>query len=461
MSDRSPLTGKPLLFLPIETKVREYHGKLLLSLVAAEQGFDVVLGGQQGLRKIIHLFNPGIYIDKSIASTKVKWVKWCRQLGHKFTAWDEEGLVYFDDKVYYDLRLCEEVLSQASLFFSWGSALNQTILKKLPDVAEKLVPVGNPRFDLMRPEVREFYRPAAEKLKERYGSILLINTNFGFYNHYHGLEQERARLMKSYPIAIKRPEFFDGWIRAQEVMFHHFVAMLPQLREAFPEHAIIIRPHPSESLARWKEISAPIRDCHVNSDGNVLEWIYASDALIHFNCTTAIEAYLMEIPAIAYRPEQLGMYEQKLPNSLSLQAVDLDDLISVLKQVVYRNISVSDFFLGDDPDRTKTAEYFIDGLDGPLASERVVNALKNRLDLGSKRRTLKRAGTVCWRTLWLMAKQAKEGGGKADKYSEKKFPGLTRGELRTDIERFQEVTGRFDRILIKPVKNNCFMISVQ
>lgn len=458
MSDPSRKHSKPLLLLPIETKVREYHGKLLLSLIAAERGFEVLLGGQHALRNIVHELRPGIYIDKSIASTKIKWAKWCQRLGHTLVAWDEEGLVYFDDEIYYDLRLCEEVLALTSLFFTWGNALDQTILKKLPDSKDKLVSVGNPRFDLMRSEVREFYKPYADKLKERYGSILLLNTNFGFYNHYHGLDKERSRLMKSYPLAIKRPDFIDGWINAQKVMFHHFVDMLPFLRETFPEHTIIIRPHPSENLMKWKEHSETIQNCYVNNEGNALEWIYASDALIHFNCTTAIEAYLMGIPAIAYRPDQLGAFEQKLPNALSLQATTLNELADLLKQICEKR--VPNFFLGEDPARTKIATHFLSGLKGPLASDRIVDTLLDKFkNIYLQRRTIKELGAVYYRKLWLTAKSIKEGGKQADNYSEKKFPGLTIEEIQGDIERFKHVTGRFKDASVKPHKNGCFLLS--
>jgi len=41
-----------------------------------------------------------------------------------------------------------------------------------------IIVTGNPRIDLLRPELREFYRPEAEALRERYGNFILINTNF-------------------------------------------------------------------------------------------------------------------------------------------------------------------------------------------------------------------------------------------------------------------------------------------
>ena len=447
--------SKPLLFLPIETKVREYHGKLLLSLVAAERGFQVILGGQRNIRKIVHSFPRGTYIDKSVASTKKKWMKWCQKLGLTVVAWDEEGLVYFDDGIYRELRLCEEVLEETALFFTWGDAQSETILTHVPEEKERVIPVGNPRFDMMRPEIREFYSPAAIKLKERYGPILLINTNFGFCNHYHGMEAERKRL-QTYPIAVSRPGFFDGWIEAQEKIFFHFKKMIPRLREAFPSHSIIIRPHPSEDHSTWNKIIENLPNCYVNGEGNVHEWIFASDVLVHFNCTTAIEAYLLGVPAIAFQPESIEEYEQKLPNALSLKAHDIDELVTLAAKAVSKDID--NFFFNQDLERTAIAKKFITGIDGPLASERIVEAILGNNILPVQEPTLGQKYQKMVRSLWLTAKRVKEGRREQDSYDYQKFPGLTQKEIHADIKQFQTILQRFSSVNVKPLQKNCFLI---
>lgn len=444
-----------MLFLPIETKVREYHGKLLFSLVAAEQGFQILLGGQRNIRNTVHLYKRGVYIDKSIAPTKKKWMSWCKRLGLNVAAWDEEGLVYFDDTVYHDLRVSEDILKQTSLFFAWGEAQRQAIISKIPREKKKIIVVGNPRFDMLRPEIREFYEPAVTKLKKQYGAILLINTNFGFCNHYHGVETERQRL-QVYPIAMKRPGFFEGWIAAQEKIYPHFKTMIPRLRESFPDHTIIIRPHPSENHDTWKKIIGNLPRCLVSGKGNVLEWISASDVLIHFNCTTAIEAYLLGVPAIAYQAEPLGEYEQKLPNALSLKAENLNELIELVTDSI--NSGFDDFFLHDDQARTEIAHQFIGSLDGLLASERIVQALYDRKVIPDTRRSFFQQLFRIERSLWLSAKRLRNLGGGVNTYDRQKFSGLIKGEIEADIMRFQAVTKKFNDIKVRSVKHSCFIV---
>ena len=38
-------SSRPWLLIPIETKVRELHGKLLLAAFAAKSGYNVIFGG--------------------------------------------------------------------------------------------------------------------------------------------------------------------------------------------------------------------------------------------------------------------------------------------------------------------------------------------------------------------------------------------------------------------------------
>ena len=43
--------------------------------------------------------------------------------------------------------------------------------------------VGNPRFDLLRPELRSYFADDVADLRHRYGRYILVNSNFGRLNH--------------------------------------------------------------------------------------------------------------------------------------------------------------------------------------------------------------------------------------------------------------------------------------
>ena len=118
MSDHMP--ERPWLLLPIETKHREFYGKVLLSLVAAEKGFDVLLGEQNAMLAQLDNIPKGIYLDKSVGRTKTRYFEKLSRRGSKIVAWCEEGLVYRDRDAYLHERVSNDSLAMTERFFAWG-----------------------------------------------------------------------------------------------------------------------------------------------------------------------------------------------------------------------------------------------------------------------------------------------------------------------------------------------------
>ncbi|MCS5607779.1 MAG: hypothetical protein NZ936_19460, partial [Alphaproteobacteria bacterium] len=145
------------LLLPVETKVREFHAKLLVAAIAVERGYRVVLGEQNAMVRQIDHLPRGLYIDKSIASSKTEHFQRLRQRGNKVAAWCEEGLVYRDRQAYLEQRINLDSLAQVETFFCWGDVQRQDIGGLATGMEQKLSPTGNPRFDLLRPGFRGLF----------------------------------------------------------------------------------------------------------------------------------------------------------------------------------------------------------------------------------------------------------------------------------------------------------------
>ena len=448
---------KPYLHLPIETKVREFHGKLLFSLIAAENGFNVILGGQHMLREQLQRFPRGVYIDKSVSVRKNKWFRNCRRLGNVVTAWDEEGLLFFDADMYHQMRLSTEALDQIQRFFAWGNVQKEAICQKIP-AARKLVNItGNPRFDMLRPEFRDFYRDEADEIKEKYGRIILVNTNFQLYNFFDGPAAARKAL-ETYPIARSNPKFYDGWIEISRKMFAWFARMVAKLSMSFPKHTIILRPHPSENRQIWRDILKGFHNVNVIGEGNVIHWIMASEVMIHFNCTTGVEAFLLDVPAIDFRPLTSGYYEQHLPNALSIQVSDLADLMETVEMILKKGRHAEVWQNSDE--REKTVMEYIYGYRGALASENIIDAIKN-LDVppAYERTPAQRYYQLERAVYWALYKRyTRIMFPHSEKYNQQKFPGLDILEIQKAHNKLKVVSGRFSDIQIKSVSKSCFEI---
>ena len=446
--------SKPAIIVPVETKSREFHGKLWLALHLLKAGHPVLLGSQSRLWDGSDLVAPGIYLDKSVAATRTDWFARCRARGHEVVAWDEEGLVFFDAWLYRKQRIVPQAFEQAERFFAWGEVQRDAICEEYPQYRDRIALCGNPRFDFLRPELRAFYDPAVAELKRRFGPLLLVNTNFAFHNHYKSAAEVRKILAK-YPIN-NEPGYMDKWIAMHREMHEAYLAMVPELLARYPEHAVVVRPHPSENHGPWRELARQHSRLHVDATGNVHEWILASEAVIHFNCTTAVEAFLLDVPAIAYRPKLYPRYENHLPNALSENAFSLPELLAALAG---RQTARARGVLWT-ADQRQTAARYMTGLTGATAAERIaaeIGAVAARhpfRPFTPGERALA-AAKQAWRTglrAW------RESRLPADGYALQKFPGIDAREIRTTLDRMSAVAGIPADCAIRRFAKDCYWL---
>ena len=59
----------------------------------------------------------------------------------------------------------DDAIAGADQVFSWGVQQTRMLANKYPRASGKIATEGNPRWDLLRPEWREFYRPEADALR--------------------------------------------------------------------------------------------------------------------------------------------------------------------------------------------------------------------------------------------------------------------------------------------------------
>jgi hypothetical protein len=167
--------------LSIETKVREFPGKVLLSCFLAEKGFRVILTNDRKYDKVIDE-NSWLFIDRNTFASRKSFFKNLRRSNIDIACLDEEGIVWANPLIYLR-RLSKESLNHTSLFFTWGKKQSDLVnqLKETTRVVES----GNPRMDLLRPELRGIYQDQVDDLKEKYGDFVLIVSNFAWNNHYY------------------------------------------------------------------------------------------------------------------------------------------------------------------------------------------------------------------------------------------------------------------------------------
>ncbi len=440
-----PANAKPWLILPMETKAREFHAKTLLAATAAARGYDVLLGEQNALLAQLTHLPRGLYLDKSVARTKSAHFRKLHELGFKIGAWCEEGLVYRNREAYLRERVDVKNLEMTERFFAWGPVQAADMAAKAGS-ADRIVQTGNARGDMLRPELRGIYEDEAADCRARHGPYLLINTNFSRYNHYLGYDSWIDGLKERGTLTTPEQEqFYFGWRDFLGEIHHGFVAVLPVLSEAFPNHRIVIRPHPSEDARPWHEAVRPLANVSVIGEGPVVPWLLGAEAVIHNSCTTGLEAHLLSKPVVAYRPATSETYDSTLPNAVSRNAYDAAELIAATEACLSAGATQAIAAAGD----------YLSGLDGPLAVERIVDAIDG-LDLaprgfaGDGAPALGRAASRWAAAMRPLARRLLRGA-KASGYVKQKFPGIGLAEVQDVLTDLQKTLGRFEDVRAEPL----------
>ena len=356
------------LLIPVESQVRELDGKLLLACVAAEKGYKVIIGSRSHIHFHASRVKHAIYIAKSMRRFSERMFSILHDLGHKIVAWDEEALVRLPDEEYYLHRLSPMTFGYIDQLFAWGES-NAHIFKHYPGHKNQPIHVfGNPRIDILRPELRNYFLPEVEEIHQRYQNYILINTNFWQVNHFiPELGTQEAKRDKNFDMTLN-DQFMSNRFKHKKKLFTYFKEVVPLLAKAFPDTNFILRPHPSENISHWHKCLDGINNVFVTNSGNVIPWILGAKALVSNGCTTSIEASILEKPTLGYYPISDIEIDDVLPKALCDVAVEKTQLIEKISTILADNYKIS-------AKNNIILSQHIANLSGELATDRIVNTL--------------------------------------------------------------------------------------
>lgn len=357
------------LMIPVEIQVREMDAKILLAAVAAERGFPVVIGSRTFVHFQASHLPRGVYLAKSMRALSAKMFGILGDLGHQIVAYDEEALVRAPDHEYYRWRLSPLTVPRVAHLMAWGED-DARVLGAYPACGGAPVHItGNPRIDLMRPDLRAYYRPEVDGLRERFGDFVLVNTNFNKVNNFFAeLSHLRQAAEASDPGAAHPFEVGKG--RHKLALFRHFETMLPRLSQALAGWTVVLRPHPEENHAPWLDLARRCPNLRVANEGSVVPWLMASAALVANSCTTMVESAVLGVPTVNFEPLRSDEFDYHLPNSLSHSARSAAELCEIVVAMVRGEVGAL------DPVRRRAIlDPHVAALDGPLAADRMVDVL--------------------------------------------------------------------------------------
>lgn len=467
----SNVKAKPLLLIPVENQVRELDPKLLLACIAARRGFSSVIGSRREMELEIDSFPPSIYLSKSMTVRSLLFFWIARKYSHQIVTWDEEALVHLPPETYFSRRLDPSAIKYVSHLFAWGKD-NAELWRQYPHLPND-TPIhltGNPRSDVLRSEMRSFYDEQIANLRKKYGNFILIATNF---NHVNAFGSD-MNLFKPVKIPGQKPpfgraargmsrEYAEGLRDHKQTIFEHFQQLIPKVERTFPNHNIVVRPHPTENRDVYLKIAEKCDRVQVTNDGNIVPWLRAARALIHNGCTTGVEAYMMGVPAISYRAVVNEDYDYGfyiLPNKLSHQCFSFEHLRETLKKILSGDLGAAD---GDE--RLALVQRYLAAQNGPLACERMLEVLESimiKKEDGSGGSLLKKIDKwAVTRGLHVVKrfKASWPGSHNRPEFQRHRFPRITIDNLNSSISKFQHILGDGTQITVDQISDVLYQVN--
>jgi hypothetical protein len=323
---------------------------------------------------------------------------------------------------------------------------------------------------MLRPEMQPFYEDEVQALRNRYGKFILINTNFNHVNAFGpdmNLFQpvkkpgETARFGRA-ARGMNR-EYAEGLWDHKHAVFKDFQQLIPKLDQVFPDVNIVIRPHPTERHDVYHEIAARCSRVRVTNEGNVVPWLMATEAVLHNGCTTGLEAFVLGVPAISYRAtinEDFDNGFYRLPNAVSHQCFDFDQLQDMLQRILAGRLGAA-----DGNERRALLKGYMAGLDGPLACERMVAVLDKMSQIPSDNDN---DSLLTQLERWMLGKGLRlvrgiksslPGSHNKPEFQRHRYPGIAIEEIKTKVSRFQQLLGDNRKLEIVPLSDVMFRIN--
>ncbi|MDQ0350233.1 surface carbohydrate biosynthesis protein [Alkalibacillus filiformis] len=404
------------LFLPVEVKVRELDAKMLLAYYAAQEGFRVVIGEQTAVERAALELPQGIFFAKGYPDRyRSRVVKKMKAKGHRLIELDEEGLIMSDRNHYLEDRMNKSSTKQFDQIYCWGTDQKELIESHIPN--QELILTGNPRFDLLKEKFRPLYKQRVKSIQTSYGSFILLNTRFSIYNpkkKNNQNEHEQYDYMKQ--------------------LFQHFIKLTEAIAREIPYQTIIIRPHPSENLHTYQKRFESYDNIVIAPFGNVIDWILASQVIIHNGCTTGLEAFLLNKPSITYMPIEDDRYDVFLPNQFSEKATTIDSVLDAIQNIETIH-----------PTRKQhnILDHYVASWSAGQAYEKIINALK-QLNVQPKQSSSSNT---------LQIKKSKKA-----KY---RFSRLSEEDLKQFFKKINQIEKKSSSFQIKPLGQDVYEITLR
>lgn len=314
--------------LIVDNPLRDLEGLVLLGRQLAARGVKVTLVPMYEQGFDVPALQPDLVLLNYTRPNNADLIKHYKRAGILVGVLDTEGIGGNNADQFAALVKSAGCTDLVDLYCVWGHAQRDAFLKHGTVPAHILHATGCPRYDFCAGPWR-----AALSKPSVGADYVLINTNFPSVNprFSNGPADEQEAMVNA---GFTR-EYANQVVIEARHAYLSTLEMSMKLARHFPDVHFVLRPHPFENIKSYDAL-ADYPNFEVRQEGTSIEWINGARLLIHQNCSTAIEATMLNVEPLSMEWFNTPSLRVEAAAQVSRPVASESDLIALVKEGVKR-----------------------------------------------------------------------------------------------------------------------------
>lgn len=322
----SPVSAAPTsrVCLIVDNPLRDLDGAVLLAWQLAQRGAECHLVPMYTQGFDVLALRPDVVVANYVRRNNIDLLRQYKRAGMRVAVLDTEGAISRSAEHYARMVAISGCREFVDLYCVWGEAQRNAFVEHRVMPGERVRVAGCPRYDYCAPQWRSALAASGES-----PGFVLINTNFPVVNpRFASGTRGELRVWKRVGVDAAWAERFAADSQSA------FAAMLEtcqRLADDFPDRRFVLRPHPFESLEAYQSLERHANFV-VRQSGAVLGWLNDAALLVHQNCSTAIEAIMLEKEPLSLEWFNTPALHMPSPTRVSHPVLRYEDLRRAVEQ---------------------------------------------------------------------------------------------------------------------------------
>jgi len=312
------MSKSPRICLIIDNPLRDLDGVVLLAWQLARQGAECFLVPMYTQGFDVAALQPDVVVANYVRRNNMDLLKQYKHAGVRVVVLDTEGAISRSAEHYARMVGVSNCSEFVDLYCVWGDEQRNAFISQGVMPAERVRVTGCPRYDFCAPKWRPALAPSGEL-----PGFVLINTNFPVVSpRFSSGTKGELEVWKRVGIDAN---FANQFAIDSQQAFEYVRAVCGRLASDYPSVRFVLRPHPFESIAAYQVLEQH-PNFKIRQSGSVLGWLKDASLLLHQNCSTAIEAVMLDKDPVSMEWFNTPALAMPSPRKVSHLASSYDDL---------------------------------------------------------------------------------------------------------------------------------------